>query len=122
EQHHRPAAAEAVDPLTDAHVEHASPLLRPMAEKVGQRPAAFGKAGMLERGELIEAGGDEERRCKAAVGHWTYEALDRCRNAGEGKPYCGIAACQHQWRNDWDRLRPGRFGDIEIDGEHRCSL
>ena len=54
QQHHRPAAAEAIEPLAQAEAEHAARLGGPVGEEERERMLALRDAGVLQRGELIE--------------------------------------------------------------------
>ena len=60
-QHHRPAAAEAIEPLAQAEPEDLRALRGPVGEEETERPLAQRDSGMLERGELVGAGTDEDR-------------------------------------------------------------
>src|SRR6187401_1704779 len=69
QQHHRPAAAEAIQPLAQTDAEYAARIGSPMTEEETERMLALRDAGMLQRRELIEPGSEEHRARDEWIGH-----------------------------------------------------
>src|SRR6185437_8660746 len=60
QQHHRPATAKTIETLYEAKSEHAARRTCPVAEEERERTLALRQAGVLECGELVRTGGDED--------------------------------------------------------------
>ncbi len=69
--HQSPAAAGAKEPVFEAHPEGAARAFPPAGHDEFEGSAALGEAGVFERGELKDAGGDEQDAAEpgAAAGH-----------------------------------------------------
>lgn len=58
--HQEPAAADTESPVQKTHAERATGAPPPMGTKECQRRSAVAKAGMLDRGGLGDAGGEQQ--------------------------------------------------------------
>ena len=127
-QHHRPAAAEAVQPLLDAEPEHAARRGRPIGKEERERALALLEAGVFERRELVDAGADEDRARKQSARRshpgieqrGAREAVLRHGRCGrKAEPHQRVAGGQHEGRDDALALARGGVGDLGVSEDHR---
>lgn len=64
--HERPAASEAVQTMGEPDAKRPATAMPPVGEQITYRGAAVAKAGALERRELKQAGGDQDRASSSA--------------------------------------------------------
>jgi hypothetical protein len=66
QRHQNPAAAEAIETVAEAHVQGAGGAVPPVVDDEIERRPADSQAGLLERRQLVEAGGEEQQAAPAA--------------------------------------------------------
>jgi hypothetical protein len=106
-RHQDPAAAEAGEAVLEAHAQGADGTMAPAVDDEVEGRAAGDEAGVLQRRQLVEAGGEEQHAAQPRTGHRhghrrdqrrALEApLRQCRGDAEAAPGQDIA-CREQGR------------------------
>jgi hypothetical protein len=122
QRHQDPAAAEAVEAVAEAHAQGAGGAVPPVVDDEVERRPADKQAGLLERRQLVEAGGEEQQAAEPRAGRrhvhrreqgQPLEApLGERRGHAEAAPRQEVAGGKQRRR----RIRPGTGALAPVDG------